>query len=123
MRRKADVVLALDADDVRGCDAVSNEKSLVTGEFEMARPGPEPGMCCLGTCLTLESQDVLDATGRDRLSSYLGRRREAGIGVGGVVGHRAAVSSGDRVLDGAMVTWVTADAGVSRQSVHAGWLA
>ena len=29
-------------------------------------------VCCLGTCLTLESQDMFDAAGRDRLLSSVG---------------------------------------------------
>jgi transposase-like protein len=47
---------------------------------------------------------------------------EAGIGTGGVVGHRAAVSSGDGGPGRSCVTEVAAEAGVSRQSVHA-WVA
>ena len=50
---------------------------------------------CLGRCLTVECQEMLDAAGRDRLLPSWGRRREAGIGVGGVVGRRAAVQGGD----------------------------
>ena len=52
-----------------------------------------------------------------------GRGREAGIGVGGVVGHRAAVSSGDGGLGWTRaVSEVAAEVGVSRQSLHA-WVA
>jgi hypothetical protein len=71
--------------------------------------------------LTVECQDVLDAVGRDRLFLSMGsgtggrdwrwwRCRFSSRGIGTVMA----------VLDGARVTEVAAEFGVSRQSVHSG---
>jgi hypothetical protein len=82
-------------------------------------PRRQRGLSCLGRCLTPESQEMLDATGRDRLSRFGAGGRDWRWWRSVVEQRYRAVMA---VLDGASPTEVAAEAGVSRQSVHT-WVA